>query len=177
MKIVLPTNNGVSYQDRTIGHWTVLSHAGTARGHKALWHCRCICGNESDVHKDNVMSGKSTACRRCRTRRGNRNSRWTGFKDIPGHTFYVMRQCAQIRNLECSLTIVELQDQWEKQKGICALSGLPIAIKQDASIDRIDSKRGYILGNVQWVHKDVNLMKNHFDQTYFIEMCRRIAYA
>lgn len=44
-----------------------------------------------------------------------------------------------------------------------------------ASLDRIDSKKSYTVDNVQWVHKDVNWMKNKFDQDYFIEMCGRIA--
>ena len=41
-------------------------------------------------------------------------------------------------------------------------------------IDRIDSSKGYVKGNVQWVHKNVNLMKGKFDQEYFIEMCKKI---
>ena len=85
-----------------------------------------------------------------------------------------MQQCAKVRDLECTISIEDLQKQWEGQRGLCAISGLPIAIKRDASIDRIDSREGYVAGNIQWVHKDVNLMKNHFDQGYFIEMCRKI---
>ena len=73
--------------------------------------------------------------------------------------------------------MIDLQEKWEQQRGLCALSGLPISIKVDASIDRIDSQKGYTRDNIQWVHNDVNLMKNGFDQTYFIEMCRRIARA
>jgi len=43
------------------------------------------------------------------------------------------------------------------------------------SLDRIDSSKGYIKGNVQWIHKDVNIMKNKFNQEYFIEMCKLVA--
>ena len=43
-----------------------------------------------------------------------------------------------------------------------------------ASVDRIDPKRGYEEDNLQFVHKDVNLMKNRFDEPYFIEMCKLI---
>lgn len=41
-------------------------------------------------------------------------------------------------------------------------------------LDRIDSSKGYIEGNVQWVHKDVNMMKQNYSQKYFIEMCKKI---
>ena len=44
-----------------------------------------------------------------------------------------------------------------------------------ASLDRIDSSKGYVIGNVQWVHKDINIMKNKFDNQYFIDMCKKIA--
>ena len=37
------------------------------------------------------------------------------------------------------------------------------------SLDRIDSSKGYEENNVQWVHKDINLMKNKYDNKYFIE--------
>jgi len=31
---------------------------------------------------------------------------------------------------------------------------------KSVSIDRIDNKKGYIIGNVQWIHKKINIMKN-----------------
>jgi hypothetical protein len=43
-----------------------------------------------------------------------------------------------------------------------------------ASLDRIDSSKGYIIGNVQWAHKMVNRMKNDMPQEEFIEFCRDI---
>lgn len=55
----------------------------------------------------------------------------------------------------------------------CRLSGLPID-KRSGSIDRIDSSKGYIEGNIQWVHKDVNKMKNNLPQDRFVELCKLI---
>jgi len=40
-----------------------------------------------------------------------------------------------------------------------------------ASLDRINNDLGYIEGNVQWVHKDVNRMKWAFTQDRFLELC------
>ena len=43
-----------------------------------------------------------------------------------------------------------------------------------ASLDRIDSKKGYTEENVQWIHKDVNSMKMDYNEDYFIKMCQLI---
>jgi hypothetical protein len=42
-------------------------------------------------------------------------------------------------------------------------------------LDRIDSSKGYIVGNVQWVHKHVNVMKNIFSQEMFIFICNQVS--
>lgn len=57
----------------------------------------------------------------------------------------------------------------------CALTGAPLVVGENASVDRIDSSRGYELGNIQWVTKEVNRMKIDFDQKLFIELCRKVA--
>lgn len=57
------------------------------------------------------------------------------------------------------------------------MTGLPIAIQQlggDASLDRIDSSKGYIPGNVQWVDKRVNYMKQALPEGEFAELCRLV---
>jgi hypothetical protein len=42
-------------------------------------------------------------------------------------------------------------------------------------LDRVDSSKGYIEGNVQWVHKTINLMKQSFNQKEFIHFCKLVA--
>lgn len=44
-----------------------------------------------------------------------------------------------------------------------------------ASLDRIDSSRGYEIDNIQWVHKDVNKMKMGLSQNEFIDICKIIS--
>ena len=40
-----------------------------------------------------------------------------------------------------------------------------------ASLDRIDSSQPYVVTNIQWVHKDVNLMKMDLDEDWFVALC------
>ncbi len=79
---------------------------------------------------------------------------------------------------------------FQKQNGICALSGNKIILDrsisqtyrkvylpkiQTASLDRINSTLGYVQGNVQWIHMDVNKMKMDLDENKFIQLCKNIA--
>jgi hypothetical protein len=78
-----------------------------------------------------------------------------------------------------------MQEAWDlflKQDKKCALSGWPLEFPVGrsihggtASLDRINSNKGYTSDNVQWVHKDINKLKNAFDQDYFIQMCKAVA--
>ena len=43
-----------------------------------------------------------------------------------------------------------------------------------ASLDRVDNKLGYIKGNVHWVYKDINFMKQGFSLSHFIDMCNLV---
>lgn len=38
----------------------------------------------------------------------------------------------------------------------------------------MNTSEGYVKGNVQWVHKDINLMKNALDQEYFVNLCTKV---
>jgi hypothetical protein len=79
------------------------------------------------------------------------------------------------RAIPFNITMQEAWDLYQAQGGRCALSGLEISFRaRTASLDRIDSSVGYEADNVQWLHKDVNMMKRHYSQEYLIDLCRRI---
>jgi hypothetical protein len=44
-----------------------------------------------------------------------------------------------------------------------------------ASLDRIDSSKGYIIGNVQWVHKKIQHVKRNWSDEEFISLCEQVA--
>lgn len=75
-------------------------------------------------------------------------------------------------------------DLLEQQQYRCRLSGSPISLMprkmhiagySTASLDRIDSSQGYLLENVQWVHRDVNFMKNNLSELEFVGLCAAVA--
>ena len=84
-----------------------------------------------------------------------------------------------MRNIEWNITFEYLADLLIEQDFKCDLTGWDIDAmevnKNTASLDRIDSSKGYIEGNVQWVHKMVNMSKQQYTQEEFVEMCTAVA--
>ena len=67
----------------------------------------------------------------------------------------------------------------KKQGNLCALSGQKMLWKAksgawQASIDRIDNKKGYTKNNIQLVGFAVNQARNNLDISEFIELCKKI---
>lgn len=86
---------------------------------------------------------------------------------------------------EHSITLQDLKEQWEKQKGICPYTGWTLKIKSwsgqklekttdRASLDRIDSSKGYIKGNIQFVSLIAQYAKNGWDETVIKTFCEAV---
>lgn len=67
---------------------------------------------------------------------------------------------------------------WVDQNGQCIYSGLPLSIEVNhphtVSLDRKDSKLGYVKGNLQLVSASVNRMKQEFTEDFFLDLCGKI---
>lgn len=111
---------------------------------------------------------------------------WAGRRShhtISGSFFNSVVNGARQRNIEISISINFAWDLFVKQDGKCAISGLELRFNKSgenkntrtASLDRINSEKGYTEDNVQWVHKKVNTMKMDMEQKEFIEFCEKIA--
>lgn len=150
--------------------------------------CKCSnCGNPSHpVLPAALRRGATTSCgcRRdqylCNT--GELSSNFKGYKEIRSRFWSGYERGAKSRGLEFSITIEYAWGLFEGQDRRCVFSGEPLIFgptKKNslttASIDRIDSSKGYIPGNIQWVHKKVNVMRNAMSVGEFIAWCQRIA--
>ena len=103
---------------------------------------------------------------------GNRNDLYTKFK-------YHFRNIKK-RNQEINVTINDLKMQWEIQKGICPFTGIILEISSyskikknpiySASLDRIDCTKGYINGNIRWISRAINWMKNDMSDNMVYEL-------
>lgn len=108
--------------------------------------------------------------------------------EISGKYWALVKKNARKRNIEFNITKEEAWNIFLKQNKRCIYTGLKITHLKylcrkngkdiyhlgTASIDRIDNNLGYINGNIQWVHKDINSMKSYFTEKYFLKLCKLI---
>ena len=88
--------------------------------------------------------------------------------------FNRIKSKSMIRKIEFNLTIEYLWNLYITQNRKCAITGNELPNILEASLDRIDSSKGYIEGNVQWVHKTINLMKMDLSESDFLKWCQTV---
>jgi len=87
---------------------------------------------------------------------------------------------AKMRNVKsnkgCDITFEFLKELWFEQKAICPYSKRNMTLDESentspstASLDRIDSSKGYIKGNVEFVCLSVNFAKSDFTKNQILE--------
>jgi hypothetical protein len=152
--------------------------------------CKCDCGNIKITNLLSIQSNNTKSCG-CRRHRSGKNSPYfEGYEEISGKFFSHIKRTAAggtnkhkrlCKNFE--LTIEFLWQLFIKQNRKCALSGLDIKFHSNhlfqdgnASLDRINSTKGYTEDNVQWVHKTINMMKNKLSESEFITLCHKISH-
>lgn len=108
-------------------------------------------------------------------------SKW--YKEISSKYWSNLKHGALYRNFSFEISMEYAWSLFEKQKGLCALSGVEIEFhksgnhrsQQTASLDRIDSSKGYLEGNVQWIHKAIQSMKMNKQDKDLIYWANKIA--
>jgi len=137
--------------------------------------CRCSCGAEVRTRAELLRRNKTNSCG-CQP-----GTLWEGHGEISLTFFHRAKKNAESRNIDFNVSIEFLMARLIQQEHRCALSGLPIQLSVrvkepcTASVDRIDSALGYTESNVQWVHKEINMMKRDVPQQRFIALCQQVA--
>jgi hypothetical protein len=176
----------IDLTNKKFNNLTVIRRSSSSRNGITTWECKCACGNQCFVSSDH-LTRKSEPVKSCGCLSrlyGPNHKDWKGVGLISGQWWTRVARGANGEKGRAPMELtIDMEYAWrlfKKQKEKCALSGIEIYFpkhgfdKGTASLDRIDSLKGYVRGNVQWVHKDVNKMKNALDQEYFINMCSLI---
>ena len=85
-----------------------------------------------------------------------------------------------------NLDLMYLKKLWDDQQGICPYTGIKMILPKStsennnlqslkkASLDRIDSSKGYVIGNVEFVCRAINYAKNSFSKKEMREFLSEI---
>jgi hypothetical protein len=182
---------GLYKKGDVFGNWTIISDElffvkDESNGRRrAKVKVKCSCGTEHLLRPDSLNKDLQ-GCYECtRAKPGSDNPSWKGVGNLCSLEYSRLKRQANQRNIKFSITKEYIWELFESQNGNCALTNVKIDLvptyyikrgqKQTASLDRIDSNKGYIKGNVHWVHKDINVMKNGYNIEYFIKMCKAVA--
>ena len=147
-----------------------------------VWECICECGNSTTAVAYALKSGRRKSCGCKDKRTGQNHFAYSGYEGITGFAWNQIRNSAKHRHIQFCISIEDAWDVFVNQHGICALTGEPLHLatntkellqkKQTASLDRIDSSKGYEKGNIQWVRKEINQMKLDMSQEEFVTWCQ-----
>ena len=170
-------NRGYKFiKGQRCGKWTVLDDTPKKIDkNKANYiTCMCECGKIREIPSHDLAKNKAYQCRECDFKYKSPSNQH-GYKDVSVIRMRTMERSAKARGFEFNICAEDVWHLYEDQGRRCKLSGLPISFEDHtASVDRIDSSRGYTADNIQLLHKYINYMKRNHPEQYFIELCRLV---
>ncbi len=174
---------------KRFGKWTVVDvndftylYRKDGKVLERQYRCVCDCGTVKYIRTSHITRGLSKQCDKCRLQSYYTNK----VGCIPMMDIQRYKAGAQKRKKEWAVEPQYLYELYEQQSRSCAVSGVLIEFSEKgvgtigakdistASLDRIDSSKGYVVGNVQWVHKDVNKMKMDLPEEKFLSIVKQI---
>jgi len=156
-----------------------------------LWECSCDCGAKTIAQTSELTSSIGRRRKYCRAscpiavslKTGSQARDWSGFEQISGQLWSRWRRSAERRKLAFEVSIEYAWELFVTQSARCALTNWEISFgDQDvgrrkreisASLDRIDSTKGYIKNNIQWVHKSANYLKMDLQEKSYLTFVMR----
>lgn len=181
--MTIAAHNRIDMVGKRIGKLVVIDFSYT-KGKECLWNCKCDCGNYIQVRGTSLRRENTRSCGCLKNQAYN----WKGFGEISGCFWYNQKlhsvNSPRGKKKLFNLTIQEAWDLFVSQNRKCAISGVELTFSrnyrndkktQTASLDRINNSIGYVIDNVQWVHKDINRMKQLFSNKELIQWCKVVA--
>ena len=171
---------------KTIGVFEVIDDSGERRqpSGMVLWKVKCKeCGNIKLLTAPHIRRFRSCGCktRDLQSAALRKSLNRGGYEEIFATHWTSIKKNSLSRNLPFE---VDAKYAWElfiNQTRKCALTGVHLQFPTrcwskdgNASLDRIDSDKGYIRDNLQWVHKNINMMKQQYSTELFFDWCKKV---
>lgn len=176
---------------KTYGRLLIIESCGITTAGHIIYRCKCNCGNFCERTGTSIRRSKNSSCGCYTPPAGKESPHWKGVGEISAAWFdqCVIRSAngskgnRKIKDIDIDMNYI--WDLFLQQKRRCVLTNIELTFPKNngskakrestASLDRIDSDMGYVRGNVQWVHKHINIMKNIYKLPYFLDMCKKVA--
>lgn len=133
------------------------------------WCKACISAKQSSYHKRTW---------------GEDKLKYTAFKrtkSVRSYLQYLRAKAVQRKKTNEVISLDALELLWQTQNGNCALTGWPMTMElangvvpTNCSIDRVDPKQGYTVGNVQLVCRAANVAKSDLSADDFVKLCAAV---
>ena len=178
----------IDLTNQRFGRCTANKITNEIKNKNFLWECHCDCGKVFKSTAGALRFGNVKSCGCLKQEilkrggaKGRNRSTWKGLENIPQSLYSRLKRASKKRNIHFELLIEDLENQFIKQNKKCQFSNIELTIKahnskekSTASLDRIDSEKGYTIDNIQWIHKDLNYMKRNMPENQFFDWIRII---
>lgn len=159
-----------------IKHWTILSGPIYVNGY-SKYRVKCDCGKEYLKTTGEILSIDSNfQCASCAQKENKESFTLANGRigDLTLTQYTRLKKSAEKRHYEFTVSIKYLWELFQKQNHICAITGDYLSSIKEASLDRIDSSKGYIEENVQWVTVQANRCKHILTMLELYEFCNKV---
>lgn len=173
----------IDISGQKFGRLTALHDVG-GNEQGRLWECLCECGKFTTVHAKRLKNGHTNSCGCLRSENGKKHAKKNliaGSNKLPvekanlNSVIAKYRHTAKERNLEFLLTGEQFQKLISSDCFYCGVEPCNIANGQRTNgkfiyngIDRVDNKKGYVIGNCVTCCSICNRMKNAHTQQEFL---------
>jgi hypothetical protein len=152
---------------------------------RTKFYCNQSCASIAE-HKTNPERHKNADPAPLKGHERNRIDIFTPFRHFIHLIKTRIREHTKYHNYT-DIDVEYLKILWDNQNGVCPLTGwrlnLPVTPQrgfekvspQNASLDRIDNKLGYVKGNIRFISVMANYARNNFTNEQVIEFCKAVA--
>lgn len=128
--------------------------------------CTCGSGYSRWIQCSELLNpNKCFSCKKCAHKRE---------EYLYPNQYGKLKRSALTRDIEFNVSLEYLWNLWKSQHNICAITGDTLDSIKDASLDRIDSLKGYVEGNVQWVTSRANISKHTMTMEELYDFCKKV---
>ncbi len=171
------------YIGKKFGKLMPIKMLGRDKNGHAIFECLCDCGKNFETLGFRLKTKNTNTCGCASRKRGKDHENYKGYEEISSSLWSSLKRGALHRKLKFEVSIEDIWQLFLDQGRRCALSGVVLIFAKTrkeyklttASLDRIDSSKGYVKGNLQWVHKNINMMKWNLSQSDFIKWAKLVA--